>query len=908
MVEFKMKNEIRMEIPTQRNIGKRIRNLIRPLFLLGLCCLVISFQAEAQEKRLVTVLPFKIHSSEPLDHLEKGLQEMFSARLADRGLAVIPPDTVNKHPLALLPAFKMEDVTTLARDLKSDLVISGSLTQIGVKISIDMKVVDIQGLKEPFSVYIVEDDLEKLPDAADRAAKSIYNQIAGVEQIDSLEVKGNRRVESEAVISVADSKKGEALDYDQLDKDLRNIYAMGFFTDVKIETSDGAKGKIVTFVVSEKPSIGTIHFKGNKKIKDKDLLEESGIKRYAILNPSVIKQSVNRLREAYRQKGYYNVDIQERIEDLPHNEVALTYEINEGEKIYIKRIEFIGNDQFDDDDLKDLMKTSEKGFFSWISQSGRLDEKKLEFDLHNIASFYHNHGYIKAKTGEPEVTHEKDAGLIITVPIIEGPQYTVNEVTIEGDLIKPIDELMEKVGIKKERFFNREIVRKDTLTLREIYANDGYAYVDVNPYTREDDEKNLVDITYRVSKGPKVRLERINIAGNTVTRDSVIRRELHVIEGDYFSGKGMSKSTENLNRMGYFESVELQPKKGGGDDLMILDVNVKERPTGSFSVGAGYSSFDNVVGTFQIAETNLMGKGQKLSAAARLGSRTTEFIVKFTEPWLFNQRLALGVDLYKWSVEYDDYTKDSLGGSLRLNIPLGWDDYTEGLVKYTYDDADISEIGDDAALEIKDMEGRWVTSSVRLGIGRDSTDRPWNTTRGSNNLLTFEYAGGIFGGDVYFNRYEFKSTWFFPLWKDTVFMAQGRWGYVEGRSGGKLPIYQKYFLGGMNTVRGFDYEDITPRDLATGDGIGGEKMMVYNLEYRFPLLKDQGVIGLVFFDAGNVFTKDENYSFSGIKKSAGAGIRWYSPMGPIRLEYGWVIGPKEDEPSGNFDFSIGGAF
>ena len=868
--------------------------------------LFIPLMVQAEKKGKVAVLPFRIHSLQPLDHLKEGLQEMFTTRMSDKGFPVIDPDVVNKHPLAFLPMFKLEDIFALGKDLKTDFIISGSLTQIGRKISIDLKVIDIAAVTPPFSVFIVEEDLDKLTDAADRATISIFNQIAGVVQIDSVQTKGNKRIESEAILAVVDSKKGEGLDYEQLDKDLRAVYKMGFFKDVKIEMGDGPKGKLVTFVVDEKPSIGKISFQGNKKGKDDDLKKESGIKLYSILNRSEIRQGINRLKEYYLQKGYYNVEIQEKIVELPNNEVSIIYDIKEGDKIYITRIEFIGNTRFDDDDLKDIMETSEKGFFSWFTKSGLLDEKKLEFDLHKITSFYHNHGYIKAKTGEPETSYEKDKGLTITIEVIEGHQYKVDNVKIEGDLIKPADELLESVSIKKEEYFNREVVRKDSMMLRDIYADEGYAYADVSPMIREDDENHLVNITYRASKGEMVRFERINITGNSRTRDKVIRRELKAIEGEYFSGKDLKEGTQNLHRLGFFENVEVQTKKGSQDDLMVLGIDVKERATGSFSIGAGYSSFDKVMGMFQIAENNLFGYGQKLSGSASVGSRTTQFNIRFTEPWFMDKPISAGTDIYKFDREYDEYTKDSLGGALRFGSLLGIDEFTRGYTKYAYDDADITDIDENAALAIKDMAGRNVTSSMTFGIKRDSRDRPWNTTRGSINSASIEYAGGILGGDSYFNKYEARSAWYFPFLWETVIMAQGRWGYVKKRSGGELPIYQKFQVGGINTVRGFEYASISPTDPATGDKIGGEKMMVYNLEYRFPLVREQGVVGLVFFDAGDA--SNDSFSFSGIRKSVGAGVRWYSPFGPIRVEYGKIIDPQEDEPSGNWEFSVGGMF
>ncbi|PKN30637.1 MAG: outer membrane protein assembly factor BamA [Deltaproteobacteria bacterium HGW-Deltaproteobacteria-21] len=869
----------------------------------GLACPV-----HAQEKKTIAVLPFKIHSPQPLDPLKLQLQEMLAARMTKEGFEVVSLGTVNAHPMAQLPVTEVRDAATLGRDVNADYVLIGSLTHIGGKISLDVKAVDVTTRKPPFSLFVVEDDIERLPEAVERATNSLSNQIAGFIQIDSVQVRGNRRIESEAILAVVESRKGDRLDQEKLDKDLRSIYAMGFFKDVNMEIEDGPKGKIVIVSVNEKPSIAKIAFEGNKKEKEEDLKKETGIKLYSILNPSEIKQSVNRLREYYRQKGYYNVEIKSEVNETPNNEVALIYRIEENKKLYIRDIEFTGNTHFSDRQLKKQMEISEKGLLSFITKSGVFNKEKLEFDLQKITAFYHNHGYIRAKTGEPEVIVGEDR-LTIAIEIIEGDQYAVDNVRVAGDLLRPEEELLKRVKINKEKNFSREIVRKDSLALRDLYADEGYAYAEVVPLVQEDDKKKLVDITYQVTQKKKVMFERINITGNTETRDKVVRRELKVAEGEYFSGQELKKSTQNLHRLGFFEDVEIQTKKGSQDDLMVLDIGVKERPTGSFSVGAGYSSFDSAIGMFSVAQNNLFGKGQKLSATGSIGARTTEMDIKFTEPWLFDRRISAEFDVYKFERQYYEYTKDSLGGALRLGFPVGFDeDFTRGLVGYAYEDADISDVFENASILIQEMVGRNVTSSMTFGLRRNSKDRPWNTREGSYNSITYEYAGGPLGGDVGFDRYQVTSGWYFPLPKDTSFMAQGRWGYVVKRGDEKLPVYQKFRLGGINTIRGFDDYSISPRDPDTGDRIGGEKMMIFNFEYRFPLIKDQGITGIVFFDAGNSWTKDDSYSFSDVKKSVGTGIRWYSPIGPLRIEYGWVIGPVEDEESGAWAFSVGGIF
>jgi len=871
------------------------------------CVVLLPYASGAQQKKTVAVLPFTLYTPQPLETDKRNFQDMLTDRLAKHGIPVIPTNDINRHPTASLPSPDQAELISLGKNLGADLVITGTLTQIGRRISIDLKALDVSDEKPPFSLFMVEDDADRVNEAMDRASKSLYNQIVGIAQIDSVLVKGNLRVESDAVLAIVESRKGESLDFEKLDKDLRAIYAMGYFKDVSIETEDGAKGKIVIFKVVEKPSIGRINFAGNKKIKAEDLTKESGIKLYSIYNPNEVKQSVSKLKDYYRQEGYYTVEITDKVEDIPRNEVALTYEIKEGEKVYIQKIEFVGNTKFKEGKLKDVMDTSEKGLLSWFTKSGMLDKKRLESDAQKITVFYQNQGYLRAKVGEPTVRYEAGYGLIITIEIIEGAQYFVNNVNVTGDLIRPAEELLQKLEMTKQKPFSREIVRKDVLALREVYADEGYAYAEVAPLSREDDREHTVDITYRMTEGNKVRFERINITGNIATRDNVIRRELKVYEGEYFSGEGMRNSVRNLNRLGFFEDVEIQNKKGSQDDLMELNLNVKERPTGTFSLGAGYSGYEGAIATAEVSQKNLFGTGRELMALMRIGTKSSYYDIRFTEPHVNDTLLSAGIDLFKWQFEYDDYTRDSFGGSLRTRFPIGLDvDYTRGFAKYLYDDSTITDVESTAPFEVRDMVGTWVTSSITVGIDRDSRDKPWDTRRGSYNIVSFEYAGGPLGGDVFFNRYEATTQWFFPWRWDTAFMVEGRWGYIDEREGGKLPDFQKYRIGGMKTVRGYDYDSISPIDPVTGEHIGGEKKMVYNFEFHFPLLQEQGVRGVVFFDAGNVFTKEQSYTFNDIAMSAGAGIRWYSPVGPIRIEYGFILNRRPEDSTGGVEFQMGG--
>ena len=883
-------------------------HILRPFSVLLLFLLIFTppdVMALSSEK--IAVLPFKIYMLKPMDYLVSGLQGMLTARLKKEGFDLIDPVTVNKGELSRITAAELDFARGIGKEKGIDWIIKGSLTQIGKKISLDLTLIPISTEKRPFSIFVVGDRIDKLDQLIARVAVTATNRIKGVIQIDSVSIRGNKRIETDAILAVIESQKGARYDQGILNKDLRSIYQMGFFEDVQIDTEESPGGKSVVFKVSEKPSIGKITLLGTKKIDQKDLMDVVGIKKYSIINRKAIKDSIERLKDHYHQKGYYHVEIKESIEGLPNNEVALVYKINEKDKAYIREISFEGNVAFDDDDLKDLMETSEKGFFSFLTESGNLDKKKLEGDIFKIKSFYQNNGYIKARVGGPDISYKAREGLIITITIYEGPQYAIGKVTFEGDLIKDVDELYQALKITKEKVYNREVIRSDTLSLSEIYSNEGYAFVNVSPDIKEDDKEHTVAITYKILKGKKVRFKRIAITGNDKTRDKVIRRELKAIEGGYFSGNKLQRSTQNLYRLGFFEGVEVNTKKGSSDEEMLLDIHVKEKPTGMVSFGIGYSSTEHTIGTIQISQDNLFGRGQSLSAKASLSNKAARYTLSFIEPWLFDKPLSAGIDLYNWEYEYDEYTKDSTGGKLKLGFPLGLD-FTRGSVIYTYDDAEIRDVLETASQTLKDMIGRSITSSLTLGISRDSRDRRFNARQGSVNSFTVEYAGGFLGGDNYFTKYRARSAWFFPFFWDSAFSIQGKWGYIDQRPGGALPVYEKFTSGGINSVRGFEYGNISPVDPVTGDKIGGEKMMVYNVEFRFPLAKEQGVMGVLFFDAGNVFTADEDYTFSGIRSGAGVGIRWYSPVGPLRLEWGKNLDPKPEESGSVWEFTIGTPF
>jgi outer membrane protein insertion porin family len=897
-------------------------HLFMLLFLLFQGILLCPAFASGMDR--VAVLPFKVESTETEEPLNTNLQKLFSKDMSELGYEVLNTELINGILGDNISYSEPEKaIIPLAKANNARWVIIGEYNKNEGGIQLNVKVLDPVSSKSPFSVMMVENDKSNLPASLKKIAESLSSQMEKKIVVANINIEGNKRVSDDAILMILESQKGEQFDQVKLDRDLRTIYKMGFFDDVNLVTSDSSEGKVITFNLTEKPTIIKISFQGNKQKKDEKLTEELGIKNYSALNRNEIRQSINRIYEFYKNDGYYNVDIQEKIKDLPDNEVTLTYVIKEGEKVLISDIEFKGNKVFKSKKLKKEMLTKEKGWLSWFTDSGVLDKKKLEYDVQKLGAFYDSHGYIKARVGEPEVVYDKEEEeLKLIITIIEGEQYFVNDIIVEGDLLRPADELRRLINIKKNDPFSRQVIHTEIENIKNLYGSLGFAYSEVTPSQKFIEGTNLVDLPLRVEKNKKVRIERINIFGNEVTKDKVLRRELKIAEGDYFNSEKLAKSRENLDRLEIFEKHEVKTRRGSKDDLMIIDIEGEEKLQRSISFSAGYGGYEKLMFQLQFDNNNLFGRGQNFSIEAMAGSRTTQFNATFTEPWLFDRNVMGSITAYNWNRDYDEYERKQFGGNTGISFLLGLDDYTRGSIFYTYDKSKVISYTNTGAVD--EMAGqKYLTSSTTLGISRNSKDKFWDTSKGSLNSLTFEYAGGPLGGDVAFNKYLFNSSWYINVFKSTVLVASAQLGYVEARSGGFLPIYEKFQLGGIDSVRGYEWGTISPLYPGTDDvEIGGEKMWLYKIEYRIPFKKgEQGITGLVFFDAGNAFSNSsyvdafgnhplKNTSWkTGAGSSVGFGIRWQSPMGPLRLEYGIKLNERpNDTDSGKFEFKIGGSF
>jgi outer membrane protein insertion porin family len=869
-------------------------------WILGAGILLCARQVPAQPSVGVIVMPFAVHAPADLAYLRDEIPEAMRQQFLEEGAnaRVLEPETAEAWDKT---AQTDADFARLAIQTGADYVVRGSLTWIGQNFSLDARLVPSVGDRPAKVFSAVGQGIENLPGTVKKLARDMGLTIFKRDKVVDIVIEGNQRIETDAIRRVIKTKAGDVLVAKNTAEDLKAVFGMGYFDDVQIQSEREADGIKLLFKVTEKPTVRSIQVTGNVVFDEDEVKKSLTLKKGSILNIYTIRNDVRRIEEMYKEKNYHNIKVEYKLTPQKNNQVDVEYHIDEGSKILIKKILFTGNTAFSDRQLKGELTTSEKSILSWFTSAGDLNQDILNQDSAKLTAFYHNNGYIRARVGEPQVEFEED-GIVVTFKISEGPRFKVGKVDLSGDLILPKDELMKKIKITREPFYNRETLRSDVIGLSDIYTAEGYAYADVSPKVDQDSEKLVANITFQIDKGKQVYFERIQISGNTKTRDKVIRRELRVYEEELYSGVRLKRGIRNLNRLDYFENVKVDTTKGSADDKMKMDVEVKEKNTGAFTLGAGYGSVEQAFVTASIAERNLFGRGQTLGVRGQLGGKTQKYVLSFTEPWLFDIPLSAGTELYKWDYEFDEYNKDSIGGKLRFGYPLY--DYVRGSLTYNLDSTDIRNVEDNAARSIKNDEGRHLKSSISPMIRYDSRDSSFNAKEGSVHSIEYEFAG--LGGDVGFNKVIVDSGWYFPIWK-LVFVPHGRAGYVKQLPDWDLPDYEKFYLGGMNSVRGGDRNDLAPKQ--DGEPVGGEKFLQGNFEVKFPLVEEAGVFGILFVDAGVVYREDDSLGFNNMIETAGPEIRWMSPIGPIRLAYGWYLNPKpEYKSSGGFEFSMASAF
>ncbi|MBI4949721.1 MAG: outer membrane protein assembly factor BamA [Deltaproteobacteria bacterium] len=863
----------------------------------------------------VIVLPFETHSSTDISAFRREAMEAIASALDASGAVITGLDTVKEMVLKKgVKRFGEKDAHSIAEKEGADFALLGSIARLGSTTDVDWRIIDLKA-NAPVAFFYKSSESEQdvLKRIAESGGEMLKKMVSALETrpasrsgvIDEILVYGNNRVDSEAILKKVTSRAKEPFSPDDVKDDLRAVYGTGFFDDVTAVLTDTASGKLLIFNVREMPFIKKVEFNGNSEIKDERVREAITIKENTVLDRVILNENAEKIKALYSEEGYYLARVAAKVETEGEG-ARVVFKIEEGPAVKVKRIAVIGNKFFTDKEIKGFMTTSEKGFFSVVSGSGKFNEFVFQNDLAVIMSQYFDKGFIQADILDQRVLLSEDKKwFYITIAVTEGEQFSVGGVDVRGELLKTSEELIAKLKLKPGEIFSRSKLSKGIETLVDVYGDEGYAYADIRPVTKVDNEKKTVDITIDLKKNELVYIERVDISGNTRTRDKVIRREVELGEGDLFSSTELKKSRNNLKRLGYFEDVRIGQGQGSASDKMKLDVEVKERPTGSISLGFGYSSVDKLIGTASISQSNFMGSGLKLDVSGTVSGSSSKFIIGFTEPWLFDKPISAGFDIYNTDKQYPDFSLEKKGFDIRFGFPIT-ERYSKGYVTYKLEDVTISEVDEGASTYIKEQEGESTESSVKFSFRRDDRDDAFFPTEGSVVSLSTEFAGGPLGGTSYFVKYEGEAVKYFSLPWGTTFSVHGSLGYVHSYDGREVPIYEKYFLGGINSIRGFETRSIGPKDAETGDVIGGSTMMVANIEYLFPLFSEQSLRGLVFFDAGNSY--EQGIDFGDIRTGAGVGVRWYSPLGPLRLELGFNLDPREGESPQQWDFALGTVF
>ena len=855
----------------------------------------------AEEQATVALFPFHVQAAQPDEKIAPALSKMLKEKLEKDGVTVVISDTDVDTTNWGYEQFRQEGIR-----LGADRIITGDIFKAGNAVSIDIQMHNVYDRQAPLIFSSNAPSMAELYAATASLGKDVVGELYQQKIISAISVKGNVRVDSDAIQRVISSQKGDLLKPSALNADLNSVYKMGYFDDVVIKKQNMDKGVEITFEVKEKPSVRNIRFENNHVYENEELFEVVGTSTGSILNIYKLNNDVDKLKRLYYEKNYHNCNISYDVKPLKNHQADIVFNIEEGKKVKITKIEFEGNKYFDDDDIKDHMQTREKGFWSFITSSGELDETELDNDVLRIEALYKNNGFINVKVSDPVVNMGKEE-ITIQFKLDEGDQYKNGVVSITGDILTTEKELLALLVSQESELYNRELIRKDMITLNDYYANKGYANVRVTPKPKKNETDKIVNINFDIEKGPLVYFNRIIITGNEKTRDKVIRRELAIEEQGLYSMKKIQRSNRNLVYRDYFQTIDIKPVETKEKNKRDVTVTVEEKPTGSFSFGGGFSSDDGPFGQFSVEERNLFGKGQIGKFTVRMSGENALYNIGFTEPWLFDRPISAGFDLYKFENEYDYYEKDAIGLTLRTAFRQFWDYTTIGLV-YNIEAFDICDV-DVGYTSV--TEGSYLTSSIMPYISYDSRNHTFLPTRGMYHKLSIEYAGEFIGGEIDFTKYLLESAVFIPLfWKFSAGLyAKG--GYLDDRADGDPDIdWERFYLGGINSIRGFDDTDINGTRNGSSIEVGGEKYCQFNIELMFPIAEEQAVYGVFFYDRGDVYNMGETIDLGDQFSSSGFELRWNSPMGPIRLAYGIVVDGKTVKSTGDgqFDFSIGAFF
>lgn len=745
---------------------------------------------------------------------------------------------------------------------------------------------------------------------------SILTTPAGAEILENVSIEGTRRLENTTVMNYLHVSRGQEMTPYTVDQITKTLFDTGLFSDVQAQMV----GTTLDISVVENPIVREIYFDGNEKLDDDILKAEVMLKSRMVYTPNKAQADADRLLTLYKRNGRFGATVTPKIIEKDQNRVDVVFEIDEGNKTTIEKIAFIGNEKYSSSDLKDVMVTKESAWYRFFSSTDTYDPDRLNYDKEMLRRFYLKHGYadFKVKSAIAELLPDK-SGFALTIEVDEGKRYTFAQPQIRVSLPQYSQkanhkELMDLVAFEKGDRFNADLIDETVEALTDKFADEGYAFVEVVPEYTKDTVHNTVQIIFRVQEGEKVFVNRINIHGNSRTKDKVIRREFTIKEGDAFNASKLRRSKRKVEDLDYFDKVDFKNEPVYGDPSKTnIDVAVSEKSTGSFNIGVGWSSYDGMLFETGIVERNILGTGNIVNLNAMISQKETQYVAGLTDPYFMDLPLLAGIELFRTTRDNSDsssYSYTSYGATTRF----GWD-YTDHLrhtVRYTIREDDVNDIDSDASRYIKDQEGKTTVSMIGQDLSYDRRDSKINPTQGYYLSLGADFAG--VGGDTKFTRVTATAIQYFSLTDDVILSLRGDGGRIWGFGGKKVRVNNRFFLGDYS-LRGFEYGGVGARDRATDDALGGNWYATASAEMAFPigLPRELGIKGKIFSDAGIIgkpdqFNRDEIDYSSSVRMAVGTGILWQSPMGMINLDFSKAIIKEDYDKTQVFRLNFGKGF
>jgi outer membrane protein insertion porin family len=732
--------------------------------------------------------------------------------------------------------------------------------------------------------------------------------------VSDVEIEGNRRIDTAAVRSQLATLSGRVTGA-QLSEDVKTLYNSGYFDQVIVGVVPHSNGTVtIKFTVTEKPIARKILIKGNDEVSEDDLADVLKLEGRRFVDKSKLQALVRKGTAYYQSQGYYDAGLDYTTTPVDDNEIDVTFHVTEGKLYRVRDVILQGGDDLNTDEmLAGIQTQTYKWWSSWLFGTGKVSEEMTEADKQILGQYLLDHGYIEGQVGQASIEKRED-GLYVVFDITEGQQFKIGKITASGDLVENSQEkTVEELKTEPDDVFNASKVRADIFTITDRFGDEGYAFANVVPNTRLNKDEGIVDLDFTSTKGKPVKIGKITITGNEKTYDNVIRRELRIEEQHRYSGTKIRRSQTMLQRLGIFDEATINNKPTSDPAVVDLDVNVKEGTTGSFTAGAGYSTANGTIFNTKLSENNLFGTGNKLNLNLDFGSQISNQVLSYDMPRVDDTHLSAGFDLLRTTRQYQDFNRELNGGSASIGYPgeilLGesWAQDLSLTLKYELLSIDIHDVAEDSAQLVKDSRGLSTSSAVTPALIRSTIDNPVNPTKGSRQNVSIELSG--LGGDQNFYLFEARNAWYYPLFKgdfgEITFADRTSFGYGESFNDEPFPLFRRFFPGGLNSVRGYANRTLGPTDI-NGQEYGGNKQLINNVEMIFPLVTSAGLRGVVFYDVGQAYDDGKPIDVNQLRQGIGYGIRWNSPMGPIRFEVGYPVNRQPDEPAVQTMFSFGG--